>query len=77
MFRPLPNLQYAEELRRVHRWVPQRESGDQMATMQMLREAIDRLGSHESPDHSSRSTSFDTRHKWCHYSTVSDCILLI
>eukprot|EP00268_Persea_americana_P002268 TRINITY_DN10672_c0_g1_i8.p1 TRINITY_DN10672_c0_g1~~TRINITY_DN10672_c0_g1_i8.p1 ORF type:complete len:248 (+),score=26.44 TRINITY_DN10672_c0_g1_i8:166-909(+) len=34
-------------LPRVHRWVPRRESGDQMSNLQSLREALDDLDAHE------------------------------
>ncbi|RWR73218.1 serine/threonine-protein phosphatase 7 long form [Cinnamomum micranthum f. kanehirae] len=45
--RPNPNRTYTENLPRVHRWVPRRESGDQMSNLQSLREALDDLGAHE------------------------------
>lgn len=45
--RPHQNRAYTENLQRVHRWVPRRESGDQMSNLQSLREALDDLGAHE------------------------------
>ena len=44
---PHQNRTYTENLPRVHCWVPQRESGDQMPNLQSLREALDDLGAHE------------------------------
>ncbi|RWR97750.1 serine/threonine-protein phosphatase 7 long form isoform X1 [Cinnamomum micranthum f. kanehirae] len=45
--KPNPNHTYIENLPLVHRWVPQRESGDQMSNPQLLREALDDHGAHE------------------------------
>ena len=38
-----PNLQYSESQPRVHRWVPRRESGEAMSTLQTLREKTDMM----------------------------------
>ena len=47
MCRPHQNRTYTENLPRVHRWVPRRESGDQMSNLQSLRETLDDLRPHE------------------------------
>ncbi|RWR83521.1 serine/threonine-protein phosphatase 7 long form isoform X1 [Cinnamomum micranthum f. kanehirae] len=38
------NLQYSESQPRAHHWIPRRESGEAMSTLQALREKIDMMG---------------------------------
>ena len=40
---PNPNLQYYESQPQVHSWIPRRESGEAMSTLQTLREKIDMM----------------------------------
>lgn len=45
--RPTPGCSYEPAQPRMHRWIPQRESGVDMSLLHIRREALDRLRAHE------------------------------